>query len=698
MTTFIGRIQLSEDGVRKVLRDLGLTEKEVDIYIFLAKHGAIKGGEISRRTKTHKGLVYRILSSLQSKGLVTATLEVPARFASVNFEEIIDSRIRSKQEDARQLEGARNDLLSYWKGISQTLSEQALEKFTVIEGERRIYTKVSQMIKETKNQLSAVSTVKDLLRAERFGLFNAIKAHPARSKIRFRFLTDLSNQNLEAVKRLLNEMPKSKFNLKGRNPQLGLQLAPRMVIRDNEEIIFFITPRRNESTIGQDETCLWTNSKELVHAFVAVFDDLWRDSIDIGKKILELQIGKQTPKTYVINDATIAKRTYEETINSAKQEILMLTSAQDLLEQTKNMTLIRKLVERGVAIKIMAPITSQNLEAALKLLKYCTVRHASASHLATTIIDGQHLFQFKTSVSNRGDLESMTDFEDTFYTSDQGYVGKIRILLNNIWMNAPTPSKVSLEETLGSKPLAPGGSPTSASIRTIKKEQWYGAVYVTIDKKPLGTEKELLRKVTEYEKDPSRTVAYGSTGQVIVRPPANFSCPNIMIDCWHIRRGTFGKSNTLIVSLWLNTPEGYMFVPAAVVETTANPQLIEFYRGLFAGTPAGKNVIHVTDKELQVWRKGDGLFAGWTIQIPLDPLPRHLPPSCLLFERIGKARTQTYTTPLMPSGYTGTCEYTGFDAFVTFISPTWKYAGPATEAVFGMNVIMTSIAPQKQIN
>jgi len=372
----------------------------------------------------------------------------------------------------------------------------------------------------------------------------------------------------------------------------------------------------------------------------------------------------------------------------------MQTSAKGLIELLRNISLVKEWAEKGVSVKIMAPITSENLNAALKLSKHCAVRHALASHLGITIVDDQHLFQFKTSLTNRERLEDVPCFEDTFYTSDHEYVEKTKTMLKNTWTNAPIPSKVTLEEILGSKPLAPVSTPKDAGVKTIKKEQWYGAVDVTEDKKPLGTAKELLDKVREYEKDPARTVAYGSTGQVIIRPPASLGLPNMMIDCWHIRRGTFGEgnTNTLVVSLWLNTQKGYMFVPAAVVETTTDSKIMDFYKALFRGTPAGQNVINATDKELRVWKQGDSLFAGWTIQIPLNPLPCYLPPSCLLFQRIGEARTQKYAA-LFPSGYKGTCEYTGYDAFVTFVSPTWKYAGPATEAVFGMNVIMTSIAP-----
>ncbi len=70
---------MSEVAVRKILREFGLTEKEMDIYIFLAKQDILKGGEIAKQTKTTKALVYRILRSLQAKGIVESTVEFPAR-------------------------------------------------------------------------------------------------------------------------------------------------------------------------------------------------------------------------------------------------------------------------------------------------------------------------------------------------------------------------------------------------------------------------------------------------------------------------------------------------------------------------------------------------------------------------------------------------------------------------------------------
>ncbi|HLN89597.1 MAG TPA: helix-turn-helix domain-containing protein, partial [Candidatus Binatia bacterium] len=196
---------MTEDKVREVLKDFGVTAKEAEIYIFLAKHGALKGGEISKRAKTHKALVYRILSSLENKGLVAPTLEAPARFTAVNFETLIDLNIKAKREEAALLENTKKELLGYWKNINLNASEQALEAFTVIEGSHKIYPRISQMIKETKKQFCAVTSVPSLIQAEKHGVLDSAFSHPSRSKIQFRFPTELNEQNLSEIRSLLKK-------------------------------------------------------------------------------------------------------------------------------------------------------------------------------------------------------------------------------------------------------------------------------------------------------------------------------------------------------------------------------------------------------------------------------------------------------------------------------------------------------------
>ncbi len=689
---------MAEETIKKILKNLALTQKEAEVYVFLSKHGVLKCIDIAKGMKRHKAQIYRILKILVDKGLLESTLEAPARFSAVPFETVIDLSIRAKRDEAAQMEIAKNQILSYWRSIRKAELGPPLEKFFVIEGNSKIYSKISQMIKETKSDLSAVSTVQGLWRADQFGLFDTILTHPLGSRIRFRFITDLTNQDLNLVKTLLMRMPTEKFNIKGRNPELGLQLAPRMIIKDANEILLFITPRIGTSEQGQDESCLWTNCKELVYAFSAVFEELWRNSTGIDEKIAEIEESKTTPNTCFIGDPERARKTYFETAGSAEKEIVILTSSEGIIDYSHNVALVKRWVNNGVSVKILAPITSKTLNAALHLSRHFVVKHVSSSHIDTTIIDGKRLFQFKICQSRQDLGESVPSFEGVYYTDNRKFVERALRKLDQIWKRAPTPSMLTMESLLGSVPVVNSERSMDSSVRIVEKKEWFGSSSVEVDEKQLLTETDLLEKAKRYLNDTTReSVAFGTTGQVIIRPPSRVNMPDIMIDAWRIRKPTIlGEGNTLIVSLWLTVPTGsFAFVPVAVVETNPNPQLAKFYESMFAGIPAGSNVIHVNDSELRVWSQGKSLFAGWTQHIPLPPINSSLPPSCLLFDAIGEARTQKYTIPKLPSGYSGTCEYTGFDAFVTFISPTWKYAGPATEAVFGMNVLMTSIAPER---
>jgi sugar-specific transcriptional regulator TrmB len=80
---------LSQETVKNALKNFGLTEIETEVYIFLAKRGGLRTGQVAKQLKKNKGQVYRILSNLKKKGVVEATLEFPTRFVAVSLEKII---------------------------------------------------------------------------------------------------------------------------------------------------------------------------------------------------------------------------------------------------------------------------------------------------------------------------------------------------------------------------------------------------------------------------------------------------------------------------------------------------------------------------------------------------------------------------------------------------------------------------------
>ena len=587
-------------------------------------------------------------------------------------------------------------MLLYWKSIGKTLPGTPLEKFVVIEGTNKIYSKISQMITETKNQLSTVSTVPGLLRADQMGLFDVVSSHPLRSKIQLRFLTELSGQNQNAIKALFEKASKASINFREKNPDLGLKPFPRMVIRDDEEVLLFITPQAEAPKAKQVDTGIWTNCKTLVQTFASVFEDLWRNATDTQQEMRDIHAESSPPKTFTISTAEKLSKKYDEALKSAKKEIIFMTSSQDVNDLWKNTKLLRGWSKKGVSVKILAPTTVENLKAIQQLIKYCEIRHCSKSWLKTTIIDGTQLFQFKNPASEQEKIVEGSKSEYAFYTSDSKLVAKTKTMLNSSWKNALAPSSVTLESIL---------NPPNLSIAPFHKAKPIGPYFkgsIRIEEHELGTitEKDVLNKVLNAKrieaKDPRKdiNIQCGSNASGVIHPPEHFNLPDMMINVWHCdKNSSWGAEDMLNVSLWLETPIGYRYVP--VVHVTDNPEPLEFRKGVWAGIPAGQNCQIVKKDQFQVQVHGNTLFAGWTVPILLFPPPYVLPPSCILFEGYGEIRT-TVTKTRAPSGRTQVTEANQFNAFVTFFHPASKYSGPGTDGLFNRDVFFTAYPPSKE--
>jgi sugar-specific transcriptional regulator TrmB len=679
---------LSEDTARKILKDIGLTEKEIEIYIFLTRHGALKGLDIARRIKKHKAQVYNILKNLQAKGLVEPTLEFPARFTAVPFEKVIDLSVKAKREEAAFIENAKKEIMSYWNSISQSGLEPLIEKFVVIEGKNKIYRKISQMMMETKTQFSAVSTVPDLLNAQRFGLFDVNPNNQLKSNAQFHFIVEVTEQELDLLKTILKMKHQAEVDFRGRTPNLSLRLSPRMVIRDDEELMLFVTPRTDPSVRGQDETCFWTNCKTLVLSFMSAFRDIWQNSMGIEDKIIEIEASKVAPRAFDIGDAEKARLTYNRVMESAKEEIIMVTSAKGLGALAKNTSWLKGWIVRGVSVKILAPVTHENFSAVQQLSEFCEVRHVPTNYLETTLVDGQHMFQFKNPLPEDQN-EASTHFENMIYAIDYEYLKNTKNVLIDLWKKARTPSSSTLQSIV---------NPPKLAVMSPNKPRWseYGKTMSKNEASFEGiTEKEVLDKIMTAQKSIAKTwkdpiTFYGSHATAVIHPPDYFNLPDMILNFYHNnKQSSFGAEDILIISLWLDTLKTPMYVPVVLVTDNFRGEALR--KNIWAGTPVEQNYQIVKKDELHINAQGNTLFAGWTIPIPLLPRKYTLPPSCILFEGYGKLVSGISTTTI-PSGRKVTTEYNGMESFVTFFHPSSKYSGPGTDGLLARDAITTSVA------
>jgi sugar-specific transcriptional regulator TrmB len=108
---------LNQELLNKMFSDLGLTQSDYEVYVFLAQQGPQKGRNLCNELKIQKHQLYRSLRNLQGKGLVSATCEHPAQFSAASLEKVIDTFIKVKTEEARALQETREGLMSAWRSI-----------------------------------------------------------------------------------------------------------------------------------------------------------------------------------------------------------------------------------------------------------------------------------------------------------------------------------------------------------------------------------------------------------------------------------------------------------------------------------------------------------------------------------------------------------------------------------------------------
>jgi sugar-specific transcriptional regulator TrmB len=266
------------------LKDFGLTNKESEVYIYLAKTCIQKAGTISKQLRMHKAQVYRIVDSLRSKGLVESTFEVPMRFQAVPFERYLDLMIKAKKDEVTLLEGKRDQLLAHWNSINIECPAFHLGRFMIIEGRNKLYSMVFQMFERAEKEVLGIIDSSGLTQAVQFGLLNVLE----KTQARFRFLTEITKENLRTIKPVIERMTTKNANFTVNHVGLVSGICPRFIIRDDEEALILLSHEDPFSMDRKHEDGIWTN-KPAVFYTQSFFEELWHKSINIDKRILELE-------------------------------------------------------------------------------------------------------------------------------------------------------------------------------------------------------------------------------------------------------------------------------------------------------------------------------------------------------------------------------------------------------------------------
>jgi sugar-specific transcriptional regulator TrmB/CBS domain-containing protein len=497
---------LSEKDITKFLQVLGLSKREIQVYMFLAKSGVQSTSFVAKRLKMERVQAYRTFKKLQEKGFIEATLERPTRFTIVPFETLLEAFINAKKSEVASLNGQKESLLSIWRAVSAPEAECQVAKFSVITGKKKIHSKMLNMIEESRKEVLILTTSLGLIQEDLAGIFDAIIQPAQKRNVKFRIITDISEDNLKIMERINKDCLVANANIRIRHLNMDASIFPRFLIKDNEESILYAPVGDKTSVFKLEDEGLWINDRMFISIIKAFFVQMWQSAVDSVRRIDELKSGIPIGETVVIKDPDEAWAKVTKVLETAKNDVVFITSSQSINSLLKNDPFSRY-CKKGVNCRIMASIDLDNLETAQKLAVRYEIKHVPITYMTMMVVDNNHLFMFKK--PSLSEMENGNGFylADTFYSNDPSSIERVSEMLNDIWKRGVEISEISTQAGMKLPTVEATTAETVSTLVDAMLENGVTSVLITENQNPIGmiSDRDLLKEIVENKRDPRKT-------------------------------------------------------------------------------------------------------------------------------------------------------------------------------------------------
>jgi sugar-specific transcriptional regulator TrmB len=476
--------------------------------MFLAKSGVQSTSFVAKRLKMERVQAYRTFKKLQEKGFIEATLERPTRFTIVPFEALVDSFISAKKNEVTSLTDQKQPLLAAWQSISAPESEYPVAKFSIITSKKKIHSKMLAMIEESKSEVMVLTTALGLIQEDIAGIFDTAFISSQDRKIPIQLITEISPENLKVAERIDRNISEENLNIKLRHVTMSSKFFPRFLIKDEEEAILYAPFGNEASVLNLEDEGLWINDKMFISVLKAFFVQMWHIGVDASRRIDELKSGIPIGETLIIKDTEEAWSKMTKILESARKEIVIITTSQSINALSENDPLINYF-KKGLKVRLMASIDLDNLEPAHRLSTYYEIKHVPISYLTMMLVDNKHLFMFKMPPLSDIGSESVFYLNDTFYSSDPYQVERVSEMLDDIWKRGIDISEVSNQAGTQLPTIEVSTTDTVAKLVDKMLQSSVTSVLIAENHTPIGVinERELLKEIVEEHKDPKKTLA-----------------------------------------------------------------------------------------------------------------------------------------------------------------------------------------------
>ena len=261
--------RLSLDQVKEALYKYGLTANQAKVYIFLGKYGSKTAPEVCKALRLPRTETYHLLTTLQNKGIVSATFQHPIKFSALPLNKAVWVLVNAEKERVKVLESQEAELVKLWDNIPdfQTEEEKIVEnKFQKLQGTSQIHSKINEMINSAKKEFMVLGSEKDFLKFYHSDFLAPLE----NSEVDLKLLTSSSDRTMY----IFDEVDRTKVK---RMPD-GIKDNLCFIIKDDEELVFFM---KNASQSEPQLVAMWTDSRSMIHSMKLLFGCIWDKSKNV---------------------------------------------------------------------------------------------------------------------------------------------------------------------------------------------------------------------------------------------------------------------------------------------------------------------------------------------------------------------------------------------------------------------------------
>jgi sugar-specific transcriptional regulator TrmB len=258
----------SEERI-ETLTGLGLTVDEARIYLALLQTGTATAKQLAENSKIVRPDIYRIIPTLQKKGIIEILITRPTRFQAIPVARALPFLLKRKTTEQNELKKKTQELLSDLKNNHAEKDPQETDtEFAIIYGEDAIMQRLKEALLKAKIRVCAVTSQKRFSEAILELAKGYQKALKKGVKIRIAAEKHVTNKAAFKIVQTLSQNP---------NFEVRYFSAP------SPEIVTIFDSREAYVTMSQvaqlaEASAIWSNNHTFITLAQTYFENKWNNS------------------------------------------------------------------------------------------------------------------------------------------------------------------------------------------------------------------------------------------------------------------------------------------------------------------------------------------------------------------------------------------------------------------------------------